>query len=457
MCLPGPKVGSTGRGSGCRSARQGRIATALINLGVPERAWTLLRRPGDPSARTELIHDLAAYRVDPRIIIEQLGQDARPWLAVLCSWRGEYPLDRMPTAQLGALVETLLAWYRDDADSGIHGAVGWLLRRWGHARALERIDQKLASQGPPNNRTRYVNRQGQTFAVIRQPEPFLIGSPDDEPARDSDEFQHLVKIPRSYAIATREVTVAELKRFAKKEPILRSGGWDDEVKTYLASPQCPEVSVHWVAAALYCNLLNQAEGVPEKEWCYPKDFSVDRSTTSDSLKELAPTLILSVEQLKRLGYRLPTEAEWEYACRARATTVRPFGRSESRLSKYAWSLDGTRGRLSAGQLKPNDLGLFDMLGNRWNGVQDPYARHQTENVDRATLEGDRHIVTLDGENYPQQVQAARKLNGFMRVRKGGGFQDTAAGTRPASALPPAHRFDIGFRVARTIECSEKER
>ena len=78
------------------------------------------------------------------------------------------------------------------------------------------------------------------------------------------------------------------------------------------------------------------------------------------------------------------------------------------------------------------------------------------NVDPATLEGDRHIVTLDGEKNPEESQATRRRNGFMRLKKGGGFQDSVSGTRPARRVATTgHRFDIGFRVARTIECSEK--
>jgi formylglycine-generating enzyme required for sulfatase activity len=96
----------------------------------------------------------------------------------------------------------------------------------------------------------------------------------------------------------------------KREPHLRFPDWEDEVKLYLTSPQSPAVSIDWFAAALYCNLLNQIEGIPEEEWCYPKEYRIERSTAPEHLKILAPELILSVDQLKRKGYRLPTEAEW---------------------------------------------------------------------------------------------------------------------------------------------------
>ena len=110
----------------------------------------------------------------------------------------------------------LLAWYREDPDPGVHGGIDWLLRQqWGQAEALDRIDRELAGREPPQGRHWYVNGQGQTFAVVRGPVEFRMGSPVDETDRDPDETPHHVRIDRSFAITTREVTVAQYVRFLK--------------------------------------------------------------------------------------------------------------------------------------------------------------------------------------------------------------------------------------------------
>ena len=69
--------------------------------------------------------------------------------------------------------------------------------------------------------------------------------------------------------------------------------------------------------------------------------------------------------LRRTGYRLPTEAEWEFACRAGSITSRYYGQNLDLDNHYAWTVQNSlgRGTTSVGSFKPNDLGLFDMLGN----------------------------------------------------------------------------------------------
>ncbi len=97
-------------------------------------------------------------------------------------------------------------------------------------------------------------------------------------------------------------------------------------------------------------LVERREGIPQDQWCYPTDLRLG--------------MVLPPDALERTGYRLPTEAEWEYACRAGATTIWPHGLSEARLKDYAWSLSNA-GRVThpPGLKPPNDAGLFDALGN----------------------------------------------------------------------------------------------
>ena len=82
-------------------------------------------------------------------------------------------------------------------------------------------------------------------------------------------------------------------------------------------------------------------------------------------------MTIPADVLKRTGYRLPTEAEWEYACRAGTVTSRYYGVSVELLGKYAWYQANSQDHAwPGGSLLPNDLGLFDMLGNVFEWVQD---------------------------------------------------------------------------------------
>src|SRR5690242_12437101 len=92
--------------------------------------------------------------------------------------------------------------------------------------------------------------------------------------------------------------------------------------------------------------------------------------------------------LRRTGYRLPTEAEWEYACRAGSITSRYYGQSPNLDDHYAWTvrLALGRGTTPVGRFKPNDLGMFDMMGNIMEWIHDAYRDHSQADAGQS-LEG----------------------------------------------------------------------
>src|SRR5262249_37747592 len=158
------------------------------------------------------------------------------------------------------------------------------------------------------------------FAVIRKPAVFQMGSPLYEPGRLDHEALHTRKIPRSFAVATKPVTVAQFRRFVEATPEFRKSYL--YTKKHAPEDDCPQTAVSWYGAAAYCNWLSQEEGIPEEEWCYPKDPA-----------DFKPGIVLAKGFLGKTGYRLPTEAEWEYACRAGAVTSRFYGSSEMLLGE----------------------------------------------------------------------------------------------------------------------------
>ena len=145
--------------------------------------------------------------------------------------------------------------------------------------------------------------------------------------------------------------------------------------------------------------------------------------------------------LNRSGYRLPTEAEWEYACRAGAVTSRYYGQSEELLAKYGWYQPNSGNRSwPVGSLKPNDLGLFDMHGEVYTWCQDPYMRYDLGQGGKATEDA--------GDNSPLNDK-------ISRVLRCGGFLSRSRLLRSAvrARLQPGSRLNHfnGFRPARTYK------
>ncbi len=150
-------------------------------------------------------------------------------------------------------------------------------------------------------------------------------------------------------------------------------------------------------------------------------------------------MVLPADCLARQGYRLPTEAEWEYACRAGATTSRFYGTAEEMLKEYAWySKTANKRTFPVGQLKPNDLGLFDVLGNAMEWCQDV---------------GDDYRVTPGQVRIDLPDTALQVTKAQPRVLRGGSFFYLGRSVR--SAFRDYYRPDfplmyVGLRVARTM-------
>ena len=316
-------------GSEAQARHQGRAAIALMRLGHDQRMWQELRRGENAAACTELIHNFSEFGADPHTLIARLAVESKTSARrTLVLALGEIPVGRIPDAERRALTDQLLHDYGIGGDPSLRSAIDWLLRQvWGKASELDRIDKEWSGQGPVEGRDWYINGQGQSFSVIRGPVEFLMGSPDDEPGRWVDENQHRVRIDRTFAVAMREVTLGQYKRFLNHSPNVKRVDEMDSVRFYCRTPECPAIEVDWYDAARYCNWLSQQEGIPQSQWCYPL-----------KIKEGMP---LPADFLNRTGYRLPTEAEWEYACRAGSTLSRPDGISDSMLSKYGRFEHGT--------------------------------------------------------------------------------------------------------------------
>jgi len=174
---------------------------------------------------------------------------------------------------------------------------------------------------------------------------FMMGSPDGDTEAENDEKpQHTVRISPFYLGVT-EVTQAQYLKVMGNNPSSYSSTGDGKQKVAgQSTARHPVESITWLDAIKLGNSLSKTDGL-------------------DAYYELAGDDI-RVPNERGAGYRLPTEAEWEYACRAGTTTRYSFGDDASRLGEYAWDPDNSGGMTHAvSQRRPNAFGLYDMLGN----------------------------------------------------------------------------------------------
>jgi len=211
----------------------------------------------------------------------------------------------------------------------------------------------------PTPDRKFRNSLGMEFVYI-PPGTFMMGSPSNEKDRDKDERQHRVRLTRGFYMQTTEVTQRQWKAVMGSNPSRFKG--DD----------LPVERVSWNDAQKFIRNLNRREGGDK--------------------------------------YRLPTEAEWEYACRAGTTTRFYFGDSESRLGEYAWYRNNSGGRThQVAEKKPNAWGLYDMHGNVWEWCRDWYGDYPSGSVtDPKGPSGgsDRVIRGGSWNNKPRHVRSA---------------------------------------------------
>lgn len=387
--------------------KQANIGLALAVMGRSEKVWPLLKHSPDPTLRSFLIDRMGLVGIDHKVLIAQLEsqRDVSIKRAILLSL-GEYGLDRLSVTERHNHIPMLSQLYRDDPDPGIHGSAEWLLRQWQAADKMKAIDKELATGKVEGQRQWYLTRQGQTMVVVPNPGEFLIGEAEERTT---------FRIDRSFAIGSKEVTVDHFNHFRKKKEI-------PFLQIFSPTTDCPINLVSWYGAAAYCNWLSEQEGIPKEQWCYEpnKEGKYESGMTMPS------------DFLQRTGYRLPTEVEWEYACRSGSDTRYYFGEPEELLDKYCWSSANALSKSHpVSSLKANDLGLFDMHGNVFEWCQDASVKQADQK---------QNLVVEDNEKH-------------TRAWRGGAFffQSGVGRSDFREVYPPTHgSLYTGFRLARTL-------
>ena len=219
---------------------------------------------------------------------------------------------------------------------------------------------------------------------------------------DDEKPIHPMKICRPFYLGVYPVTQREYTRLIKKNPSHFSG-----------SDRFPVDSVSWFDAVAFCNELSQKERL--------KPFYTIQGES------------VEIPDWDGPGYRLPTEAEWEYACRAGTATRFCFGDDENRLGEHAWYSENSGSKTHpVGEKKPNPFGLFDMHGNVWEWCRDWH--------DESYYTVKSACVDSKGPDRDPPCPSGRFLaHGPFCVRS----------ARRYRLVPVVHFYFNGFRLART--------
>lgn len=265
-----------------------------------------------------------------------------------------------------------------------------------------------------------INNVSDDFVLI-EGGSFDMGSPEDEAWRSLDETYHTVTVSDFY-ISKYEVTQAEYEAILNNDP------------SYFKGSDLPVENVSWVDAVQFCNERSIKEGLTPAYTIEGETIRWDRSAN---------------------GYRLPTEAEWEYACRAH--TVTPFNTETSISAEeanyyghYPYNIEENyfnqdnletqsgqyrQTTLPVGSFQPNAFSLYDMHGNVSEWVWDLYGEYDTEN----------------------SINPVGPLEGSLHIYRGGGWNDFAKNLRSAyrAAMPESLISNsVGIRLVRNAESKE---
>lgn len=272
----------------------------------------------------------------------------------------------------------------------------------------------VSSQSADTSETA-TNQEAPEGLVLIEGGSFQMGSPDSEPWRSEDETQHSVTVSNFY-ISPYELTQGEYQAVMDENPSSFSG------------ENLPVENISWLDAVIYCNARSEQEGMTPAYTIDGQNVTWNREAD---------------------GYRLPTEAEWEYACRAGTDT--PFNTENSPgadevnyYGHYPYEIEGNyfsqddldtqpgeyrETTVEVGSFSPNTFGLYDMHGNVSEWVWDYYGSYGTE----------------------EQTDPTGPETGSLRVYRGGGWNDFAKNMRSAyrATLEQDHgSFNIGIRLVR---------
>lgn len=286
------------------------------------------------------------------------------------------------------------------------------------------VEKADISAAAPESATSVENEESTNISdnlILISGGTFSMGSPKTERQRQEDETQHDVTVS-SFYIDPYEVTQADYETIMGENP------------SHFRGDNLPVESVTWYDAVKYCNALSKNRGLTPVYTVEGDTVRWDRSAN---------------------GYRLLTEAEWEYAARANTTTVfhdgnqitsdnanfegsYPYLIEENYVSRHDSSVVTSRNRgetIAVDSLSPNGFGIYNMYGNVSEWCFDYYGEYDTA----------------------QTTDPVGAASGSLRINRGGGYNDFAKQLRSAyrsATTPDTMEQNMGFRIARNAEMGD---
>ncbi|CAL1516771.1 SUMF1/EgtB/PvdO family nonheme iron enzyme [Chitinophaga sp. MM2321] len=267
------------------------------------------------------------------------------------------------------------------------------------------------------------------FSMVPVPAgKFMMGSPANATIKEADEQPAHTVVINAFWMGAYEVTYPEYDAFAKDENISFNSQADG-----MTRPSQPYIEMTLGmgnTAGFPANSMQQFGAIMYCRWLYLKT---------------------------NIFYRLPTEAEWEYACRAGSTTAYPFGDNAKELDDYAWYAGNSGGRYhKTGELKPNAWGLYDMLGNVAEWMLDQYDEDfystSVDSISPVRLPTTKHPRTVRGGHYNDQPDGLRSAD---RVKS------EPSWNRRDPQIPKSRWWNVdapfvGFRIIRPVQQPTQE-